>query len=279
MNIKEYYKNIKNQDDPVKFVLSKILIRTKATKLLTIKHNGYKIKFSETSEISRLIWIDKKYTLDAEEFVGDYLKENDVAIDIGANIGLVSFSSSRKVGTGGKIYSIEPQSTAYQNLLENIELNQFTNIIPINTALGDRDGKVSFSNLRSDTMNFIQDEDSEGSIVPITKLDNLGIDDSEISLIKIDVEGYEKFVLDGGRECIKKTLCIYFEAIEKLYNKYGYSCIDVFRMLEDNGFKIFRLIDKCIVPIKYDSVIEEPNLLAIRDIDDFLNRTNLKIKN
>ena len=97
MNFKKYYRNIIEQDNPVKFVFSKILIRTKATKFLTIKHNHYKIKFSETSETSRLIWIDEKYTLDAEEFVEDYLKDGDIMIDIGANIGLVSLSSSRKV--------------------------------------------------------------------------------------------------------------------------------------------------------------------------------------
>jgi hypothetical protein len=41
--------------------------------------------------------------------------------------------------------------------------------------------------------------------VPLETLDNLLAEIPEISLLKIDVQGYEKFVLEGAQAILKKT--------------------------------------------------------------------------
>ena len=275
MRISRYLDNIRKQDKPLKFITSKFLIRTKLSSKCIIQRKYFKIKFFENSEASRLIWTDNNYVLDIEEFVEDYLKEGDVMIDIGANIGLVTLTSSSIIGQHGKAYSIEAHPTIFQNLLENIKINNRNNIHTFNTAIGNKTGKVIFSNIRSDTMNSIKIEGTDGISISMKKLDDLPISETSISLIKIDVEGYEKFVLDGGVKTLKITNCVYFEAIEKLYNKYGYTKTDIIKKMEKNGFKIFELNNKILSPINEKT--DQQDLLAIKDINDFIKRTNYKI--
>ena len=104
-----------------------------------------------------------------------YLKDGDIMIDIGANIGLVTLTSSSIIGKQGKAYSIEAHPTIFQNLLENIKINNRNNIHTFNIAIGNKTGHVIFSNIRSDTMNSVKLESSDGIQIPIKKLDALTI--------------------------------------------------------------------------------------------------------
>ncbi len=277
MRLTRYLHNVRKQDKPLKFITAKFLIRTKLSSRCIIQRKYFKIKFFGNSEASRLIWLDKNYVLDIEEFVEDYLKDGDIMIDIGANIGLVTLTSSSIIGKQGKAYSIEAHPTIFQNLLENIKINNRNNIHTFNIAIGNKTGHVIFSNIRSDTMNSVKLESSDGIQIPIKKLDDLPISETSISLIKIDVEGYEKFVLDGAPKTLEITNCIYFEAIEKLYNKYGYTKNDIINKLEKTGFKIFEINNKTLS--SFNEKTDQQNLLAIKNINDFIKRTNYKILN
>ena len=272
----KYYENIKKQKHPIKFIISKILIRSRCSTFLKIKRKHYKLRFYSSSEASRVLWIDPDYSIEIEDFVYDYLKNGDTFVDVGSNIGLITLTAALKVGSG-EVYSIEPHPTIFLNLKGNIELNNFNNIHIFNTALGNKNGKINFSNSRSDSMNSIL-EDNSGISVPICKLDDLSIG-SSIALIKIDVEGYEKFVLLGSSNYLKITKCVVFESIEKLYKKYNYTHEDVFNILLNEGFKLYRLCDKKIFLLKDDFSENDLDIIAIRDLDDFLNRTKYQLYN
>lgn len=73
-------------------------------------------------------------------------------------------------------------------------------------------------------------------------------------------------------------MCVYFETIEKLYKKYDYTHQNVFKILNNNGFQIFRSYNKTISLVNNQFHELDQNLIAIRDLDDFLNRTGYKIK-
>jgi len=87
--------------------------------------------------------IESSKTLSAieEEFNSDLMKinelkfsENPVIIDIGANVGIVSFYFAKKY-PNSKIFAYEPHPLNYQNLLKGIEENNITNIYPFNLAV------------------------------------------------------------------------------------------------------------------------------------------------
>jgi len=275
----QYYHNVKQQNKPLKFITSKLLIRTKLAKFFKIQRINFKVRFYPNSELSRKIWIDGNWEGEVEKFTADYLKMNDVLIDIGANIGLVTLDAAVKIGSSGKVYSIEPHPTTFEYLLGNIKLNNLNNIHPINAALGNKTGKIIFTNMRSDCMNFVQNDNKGGLSVPISKLDDLTINELSISLMKIDVEGYEKFVLEGGKSVLKKTMCIFYESLDRLYKKYNYTHKDIFQLLTNEGFQIYRMRNETISLLEDDELFEkDKNLIAIRDLNDFVKRTNYKIR-
>lgn len=280
MKLREYIKTAKNEDQLLKFFLSKILIRTKLSTFFKIKRQGYYLRFYP-SAYSRVLWINNDYENPVLDFVHDYLREGDTVVDVGANIGLVTLESSLIVGQKGKIYSIEPHPKTYDFLKGNIGLNHLTNIETFNVALGNSSGNTLFSNERSDDQNSIINE-GNGISVPIRRLEEL-INSSNIALLKIDVEGYEKYVLLGAVKLLKVTECIYFEAMERAMKKYDYSFEDIYDILESDGFKLFRIynkneiskIERTYKP-KVTGVGGE-DLLAIKNIDNFIQRTNYKI--
>ncbi|MBC8306713.1 MAG: FkbM family methyltransferase [Pelagibacterales bacterium] len=244
--------------------------------MFKIKRKHYKLRFYPQSESSRVLWIEPNYSIDTEDFVYDYLQNGDTFVDVGSNIGLVTLTAAVKAGPSGKVYSIEPHPAIFLNLKGNIQLNSFDNIHTFNTALGNQKGKINFSDSRSDSMNSIS-EDSSGISVPICKLDDLPISEQSIALIKIDVEGYEQFVLLGALNKLKITKCVYFETLEKLYKKYNYTHEDVFNILRNEGFNLYRLRDKKISLLKDRLSENDLDIIAIRDLDDFLNRTKFQL--
>ena len=183
--IYDYVKTIASQDSPFKFLLAKILIRTRLSTFLTIKRKGYRLRFYPSAN-SRLLWIDKNYENQVIDFIHDYLRDGDIMIDAGANIGVITLESSVIVGNKGKIYSIEPHPKTFRFLRGNIQLNSFDNIEIFNVVLGNQDDIVLFSDKISDDQNSVSD-DKNGIKLLMKRLDDL-IHSNQINLLKIDVE-------------------------------------------------------------------------------------------
>lgn len=273
LNISEYWENSLKQKKPLKFIISKLLIRFKISKYFTINQEEYKLHFFP-SALSRLLWIDPKEPHTASIFFSDYLRDGDVVIDIGSNIGTVTIQSSVKVGSKGKIFSIEPNPKIFEFLLENINFNKIENVKTFNVALGDSDGEINFSDKVSDVINSIV-KDGSGIKVKITTLDKLLPDQEVINLLKIDVQGYDKFVLLGALDVLKKTDCVHFPVINEHYQNFGYTYKEIFQILKKCGFEIYGFTkNQKMWKIKDNYIPNNEDLLAIRNINDFLSRTN-----
>ena len=152
------FNNIKNSNNPLKFLIAKILIRTKLCTLFTIKQEHYVLKFHPTG-LARDKWMDVNYIHAAEDnFFLDYVKKNNTVIDVGANIGTVTLLLANIVGKNGNVYSIEPHPTTHRYLVENIKLNKFENVTTFNIALGEKSMQVNFSNFN---IGFIESHQSD----------------------------------------------------------------------------------------------------------------------
>lgn len=121
-------------------------------------------------------------------------------IDAGACLGESALVLSKY--TDGKIHSFEPMKRLYSLMLKTIKMNNKTNIVPVNKALGDKEEKVivdSFA-LLIDEKNSLPKEE-----IHITTIDNyVEKNDIRVSLIKTDIEGAEQSLLRGAIETIKR---------------------------------------------------------------------------
>lgn len=267
----------KEREKPFHYIRGKILVYTKLCLLFSIKRKHYKLRFYPSS-LSLFTWLYPNERIGEEDFFTRILKKSDYVIDAGANIGTITLLSSDLVTESGKVFSIEANPKTFKYLKGNIAYNKRKNIVPINFALGDTKGEIMFSDMFADDQNKIVNN-GIGIKVPMNRLDELITSEKTIDLFKIDVEGFEMFVFKGATEILKKTNCIYFESWETHFNNYNYSTGDVLTFLSGLGFNCYRFTDlDTLAPVnnEYSSVLCE-NLIAVKDINSFMHRTNFKL--
>jgi len=163
------------------------------------------------------------------------------AIDIGANIGVMTYHFAKKSGNT-IVHSFEPVPLNYGILQRVVQKYKLKNVLTYNLALGDKKGSVGMlipqkGDVILHGLSHISDKkgSSEGEQVSIEmdKLDDVQeIKDKPVTAIKIDVEGYEFFVLQGAKNLIQQNKpAIYMELWDSDMRD---KCIE---LLESWGYK------------------------------------------
>jgi len=226
--------------------------------------------------ISSHLWDNPLRFDDDQAFLRRYLQEGDVCIDSGANVGLLTLTASRLVGKSGRVLAVEAHPQTHRYLTENVALNKAVNVETHHVALGAGTGTVFLSEENEDDRRHVLTVPA-GVRVHAVELDDLIKHISEVHLLKLDVEGYEYEVLIGAARTLSITRCVYFESYDPQIRRYGHSSRDLFQLLIQAGFSIFFTPSNTggllrPIPKDHTSCAVE-NLLAVRDIDDFLKRT------
>ena len=146
-----------------------------------------------------------------------FLREGDLVVDIGANIG--SYAVMLAVNTGVRVIAAEPGRVARERLRENIAINAVhdrVRIVP--DVIGDTDGaEVPFTQ-RFDATNRVA---ADSSSIPL-KMRSLDATLTQApTLIKIDVEGFEPSVLRGAREVIRTARPVIVVELESAVHARG----------------------------------------------------------
>lgn len=158
-----------------------------------------------------------------------FLKEGDVILDIGANIGnhTVFFS---KVCNAEKVYAFEPAAETYETLCRNISLNNIGDkVVAYNVALGSASGKAKIKHFDPLNIGTTQVEEADDGNINMKRLDDYEFE--RIDFIKIDVEEYEYDLLQGAKNTLNKHSPVilveifadYFSKVDKLLRDYGYA--------------------------------------------------------
>jgi FkbM family methyltransferase len=144
-------------------------------------------------------------------FCDQYIPEDAVILDIGANIGVTSAILSKKAPKG-TVRAFEPGHRIFSILSRNIERNSLKNVTAHNIALSDAPGTLRFLE-NSAYGHLAQDGDSEGvHTVSVSTIDDYVSqnDFARLDFIKIDVEGYEMPVLQGAAQTIRRFNPIFY---------------------------------------------------------------------
>jgi len=244
---------------------------------MTIRSSGLRFKFFPTINLT-FLWEDPDFFAIDIDFLRAVLRPGDVMIDCGANIGQLALFGANCVAPQGFVIAIEAHPKTFQYLETHMKLNAIRNIRLVHAAVGEKDGVIQFSDQKADDGNHVVD--AEGIAVPMHPLDSLIPPGTKVKLLKIDVEGYEKFVFEGGARVLDDTDCVFFESSSFLFARYGYTCDDVFAELRKHGFELFGWRGKNRVeklPHGYQSGHATENLIAVRDLDSFLATTGFTL--
>lgn len=186
----------------------------------------------------------------AHERLFELCNPDDVVLDIGTNIGSTLLRFAQKTSLGaGQVIGFEPDSINYQKCLENISLNNFTNIEVNKLGLGAYEKSLYLitdtpSNRGCNRIRPTMVNDSYAKeLIKIVLLD-IFLEKKylkSIDPIKIDVEGYEHEVLKGAKKTIAKYHPVLFiEIDDNNLKQQNSSASNVISWLDDIGYSIKR---------------------------------------
>ena len=98
LKISQYIETTGKQKKPIKFIVSKILIRLKCSHVFSFKYKHHYLKFFPTF-LSRILWVDPDYGHSGsktEDFIWNYLEDGNIFVDVGANIGGIKQNWERR---------------------------------------------------------------------------------------------------------------------------------------------------------------------------------------
>ncbi len=211
------------------------------------------------------------YEIETVKILKKHLKPGDIFIDVGANIGYLSAIGAAFVGEIGQVIAFEPVPFYFQHLKKMADNNRNFDIVVNNCGAGDREGITTIyvgndGNIGWNTMvpEFMNKKIIKESVdVPVIRLDKY-IDDNrikkqKISLIKIDVEGYEFPVLKGLELFLNKyrpvILC---ELVPAAYHLLGTDLKDFYKYITQFSYKSFNL---CYKSLDIRKLTETTNVL------------------
>jgi len=163
-----------------------------------------------------------------EQIISKFCNLGSIVMDIGANMGEWSLHMAKMVGGNGRVFSFEPIPSMVQALEKTIAINNFSQVSISECAISNKTGHSQFS-IPFDKDNqaipywsqlVLGEEfatpkwiDNPWAKVATTKtievqtttLDRFTSEKSitKLDFIKIDVEGHEKYVIEGGQKTLK----------------------------------------------------------------------------
>ncbi len=184
-------------------------------------------------------YLTRRYQHDLVALIIELLPRRGLFVDVGANIGLVSFS----VGASRpdvSVLAFEPEPENAARWLRNAALNDARRSRLETIALGAAVGSAEIVRGSESGQSRIATKGEHGIRVPVDTLDaysdRLGL--QSIDVLKIDVEGYEPHVFQGASRLLRegRIETIVCEVNEPLLRRRGFTRLDLTSLLAQYGY-------------------------------------------
>lgn len=166
-----------------------------------------------------------------------YIPAGGVVVDVGASLGDYTATFSQMVGEGGRVVALEPNPPTFECLEHNMW--PYKNVLVYRLALG---------NAEHWSATVIPDDNNIGASrleinvfgrVRVTTLDVSAIE--HLDFLKIDAEGWEPLILDGGKETINRFRPVMLIEVNTWpLGKMGFTAEDVFSRLDALNYQFDR---------------------------------------
>jgi FkbM family methyltransferase len=156
--------------------------------------------------------------------LNSYVFQNDVIVDVGANVGTMTIPLSKMV-PDGMVHAFEPFNDTFGHLKWNVKKNKCKNVKTYKNAVGHIIMETHLSDkiinkylgTPDNQVNKVLKQKEKGNLGTValgkngqkTKmitLDSLNLD--KLDILKVDVEGAEPLVFYGAQETIRRTMPI-----------------------------------------------------------------------
>jgi len=207
---------------------------------------------------------------DDQLFTMRYLKDDDVFVDVGANIGTYTLLGA-KVVSQGIVVAFEPHPRSVQMLEHNLALNGCNNVKVIKAAAGSETGFSHLTDIYDDGNRIVIKSGERDLQIRLTTLDNETRHLERISLVKIDTEGYEAEVLKGSSELLgRRPAPAWIVELIGSATRYGSSDRDLLKRFADSGYSphIYDAEHNSLAPFVSGAQRRSLNVIFIRDGDE-----------
>lgn len=211
----------------------------------THRESGLRFRVSLRDVVGRTILRRDSYEPDLTRWLLDQFQQGapGVFVDVGANIGWYSLQAARSEHVQ-RVVAIEPDVGNYRLLQANIARNGMeARIDPVACAAGSKAGVARLHQYKACNLgrhSLLADHGHGGSLVPVLTvdelLDKLDLADATIAAVKIDVEGYEPWVLAGASATLRRTRALLIELSPELSEAGGADFGGMLDLIASAGF-------------------------------------------
>lgn len=142
----------------------------------------------------------------------DFCRRRHVAVDVGAHVGFWSYYLALAFE---RVHAFEPSETYAYCFERNVNAK---NVTLHRVALGEAAGAVALDTVAENSGATHVRPNASGTI-PMRRLDDYRLD--QVDLLKVDVEGYERRVLEGARETLARCRPVVIVEQKDFAERYG----------------------------------------------------------
>ncbi len=178
------------------------------------------------------------------KLIKNEIKQDDIVLDLGANIGYYTLIFAKLVGENGKVFAFEPDPTNFALLKKNVKINDYKNIVLINKAVSNKTGKLKLflcEDNKGDHRIYDSKDDRKFIEIESIRLDDyFKNQNNKINFIKMDIQGAEYRAVKGMRVLLNENenVKILSEFWPIGLKKSGVEPIEFLKLLLQHGFKI-----------------------------------------
>ena len=235
---------------------------------------GLRLKLDLRDHVQRQIYFFGAYEPIELSLFLRLLQPGFTAIDGGANVGFYSLMMAQRVGRAGRVLAFEAVPDTFSRLEENIALNDLPQLSPVNHALWSERQTLEFSLSKENEHNvggysFAASRDA----VRHARCSGMRLDDfaketgiGRVDAIKMDIEGAERFALEGSREIVTRDRPVFLlEVSSATCARAGYLTQDLWEFFDSFGYRA------CLIGATFEesdwtgdfSDIQQSNVLLI----------------
>ncbi len=216
------------------------------------------------------------FEFDEMGFVLHCLQEDELLLDVGANVG--AFTILAATALGARSMAFEPIPHTFADLMATIRLNEAGDRVEaFNLGVGSAEGELEFITGYGAQNRVVTDADGDRNAtttVPVRTLDSLAAG-RDARILKIDVEGFETEVIRGADRVLSDPglLAVIME-LNASGNRYGYDDVATHRKVLDYGFESYRYepLRRELTPLGGQLNEQSINTIYVRDASEVSSR-------